>query len=159
MFLAGSRQSCKTLTFVTIAAKLLFHFCTIIHYPFLLGQKIYRMKEYLLLFRNASGQNGYLVTAQDMAEDMPKWQSWIGGIAMQGKLVHTAPMEYSASLVTNETITTGPYKEVNSILVSGFLICKADNIEEVQEWSKNCPILKYPHSSVEIRPLIPFPTN
>lgn len=117
------------------------------------------MIEYLLLFRNASAENGYLPTTQDMAEDMPKWQSWIGNIAMQGKLVHTAPLRYDASTVTSDKILSGPHKETGSILVSGFLICKADNINEVQEWSKTCPILKYPNSSVEIRPLIPFQTN
>ncbi|MFP5039903.1 YciI family protein [Parasediminibacterium sp. JCM 36343] len=117
------------------------------------------MKEYLLLFRNASAENGYLATSQDMAEDMPKWQSWIGKIAMQGKLVYTAPIEYTASLVSNDGLVEGPHKQANSVLVSGFLICKADSLEEVQAWSKACPILKYPNSSVEIRPLIPFPTN
>ncbi len=117
------------------------------------------MKEYLLLFRNASAPSGYLATNEDMAEDMPKWQSWIGNIAMQGKLVHTAPIEYSASLVSKQGIESGPHKESNTVLVSGFLICKADSLEEVQDWSKTCPILKYPNSSVEIRPLIPFPTN
>lgn len=117
------------------------------------------MTEYLLLFRNASAENGYLATNQDMAEDMPKWQSWIGNIAMQGKLVHTAPVRYEASIVDNNDVTVGPYKETNSVLVSGFLICKSDSQAEVQEWSKTCPILKYPNSSVEIRPLVPFPTN
>lgn len=117
------------------------------------------MTEYLLLFRNASDDNGYLTTSQDMAEDMPKWQSWIGNIAMQGKLVHTAPVRYDATIVNNNEVTVGPHKETDSALVSGFLICKPDNLEEVQEWSKTCPILKYPNSSVEIRPLIQFPTN
>ena len=117
------------------------------------------MTEYLLLFRNASAENGYLATSQDMAEDMPKWQSWIGTIAMQGKLVHTAPIRYDSILVTQSEFAAGPHKESNSVLVSGFLICKSDSLEEVQQWSGNCPILKYPNSSVEIRPLVPFPTN
>lgn len=117
------------------------------------------MTEYLLLFRNASADNSYLATSRDMAEDMPKWQSWIGNIAMQGKLVHTAPVQYDASIVNNIEVKVGPHKETDSVLVSGFLICKSDNLEEVQEWSKTCPILKYPNSSVEIRPLIPFLTN
>ena len=117
------------------------------------------MTEYLLLFRNASAENGYLTTTQDMAEDMPKWQSWIGHIAMQGKLVHTAPVRYDATMVSNNGVKVGPHKETDSVLVSGFLICKSDNLEDVQEWSRTCPILKYPNSSVEIRPLIPFPTN
>ena len=117
------------------------------------------MKEYLLLFRNASAESGYLATSQDMSEDMPRWQSWIGHIAMQGKLVHTAPIEYTASLVSKEGIEIGPHKESNTVLVSGFLICKSDSLEEVQEWSKTCPILKYPNSSVEIRSLLSFPIS
>jgi hypothetical protein len=117
------------------------------------------MKEYLLLFRNASNVDGYIATSADMAEDMPKWQQWIGGIAMQGKLVSTAPIEYNASVVSNDTIKDGPYKEANSVLIAGYLICKADNEAEVKEWSKSCPILKYPFSSVEIRTLVPFPIN
>ncbi len=117
------------------------------------------MTEYLLLFRNASAENGYLATSQDMADDMPKWQSWIGHIAMQGKLVHTAPMRYDATIVSNDGVAIGPHKERDSVLISGFLICKSDNLDEVQEWNKTCPILKYPNSSVEIRPLVPFPTN
>lgn len=117
------------------------------------------MTEYLLLFRNASAENGYLATSEDMAEDMPKWRSWIGSIAIQGKLVSTAPIRYDASIVSNGGISNGqPHKEANNVLVAGFLICKSDNLEEVQEWSKTCPILKYPSSSVEIRPLISFPT-
>ena len=117
------------------------------------------MKEYLLLFRNTSGTDGYLATSRDMADDMPKWQAWIGGIAMQGKLVHTAPIEYAASIVQGEKIISGPHKDAGNVLVSGYLICKADNMQEAEEWSKTCPILKYPNSSVEIRPLVPFPTN
>ncbi|MBC7388813.1 MAG: hypothetical protein H7329_06365 [Opitutaceae bacterium] len=118
------------------------------------------MTDYLQLFRNASAEDGYLATSQDMAEDMPKWQSWIGNIAMQGKLVSTAPIRYDASIVNIEGLSIGqPHKEPNTVLVSGFLICKSESLEEVQEWSKTCPILKYPHSSVEIRSLVPFPTN
>ena len=117
------------------------------------------MKEYLLLFRNASSAHGYLATTQDMAEDMPKWQAWIGNIAMQGKLVSTAPIEYNASIVNKDGVSKGPYKEADSVLVSGYVICKADSPEEAQEWSKTCPILKYPNSSVEIRSLVPFPIH
>lgn len=117
------------------------------------------MTNYLLLFRNASAPDGYLATSQDMAEDMPKWQSWIGHIAMQGKLIHTAPIRYDGSIVTGTGIGAAPHKESNDVLVSGYLICSANNAAEVEEWSKSCPILRYPNSSVEIRPLLPFPTT
>jgi len=99
------------------------------------------MTEYLLLFRNASAKNGYLATSQDMAEDMPKWQSWIGNIAMQGKLVSTAPVVYDAVVVRGQERFPGPHKEENSVLVSGYLIAKAESVEEAEAWAKSCPIL------------------
>ena len=117
------------------------------------------MKEYLLLFRNASKPDGYFASSEDMASDLPNWQSWIGAIALQGKLFHTAPMEYQGKLVAADLLQDGPHKESDSVLVSGFLICKSDKIEEVEAWGASCPILKYPGSSVEIRPLIPFPNQ
>ncbi|OAQ41704.1 hypothetical protein A5893_00915 [Pedobacter psychrophilus] len=117
------------------------------------------MKEYLLLFRNLSGENNYILTPQDMAEDMPAWQSWIGNIAMQGKLISTQPIEYEGKIVSNQGINQCPDKTESNLLVAGYLICKADDLTEVEGWSKNCPILKYPHGSVEIRPIIPFPNN
>ncbi|WP_159475080.1 YciI family protein [Dyadobacter sp. 3J3] len=117
------------------------------------------MKEYLLLFRNISGDNSYILTPQDMAEDMPAWQGWIGNIAMQGKLVATQPIEYQGTIINNEGIYEGPDKGGNNVVVAGFLICKADSPGEVEAWSKTCPILKYKNGSVEIRPIIPFPSN
>lgn len=78
---------------------------------------------------------------------------------MQGKLVSTQPIEYSGLIVNNHGITTGPDKGGNNILVAGYLICKADSQDEAIEWSKTCPILKYPQGSVEVRPIVPFPMN
>lgn len=117
------------------------------------------MKEYLLLFRNSTGAEGYLTTTEDMAIDMPLWQGWIGQIAMQGKLVSTAPVEFTGACAFKENQANGAHREPENVMVTGYLICKGDSLEEVQELSKTCPILKYPNSSVEIRPLIPFPTN
>jgi len=93
-----------------------------------------------------------------MAEDMPVWQTWIANIAMQGKLISTAPIAYQSEIFHADAFQPGPHKEANSVLVSGYLICKSDNPDEVKDWSKTCPILKYPNSSVEIRPLLAFPT-
>jgi hypothetical protein len=112
------------------------------------------MKEFLLLFRNLSGEGNYITTPQDMAEDR---EGWIGNIAQQGKLISTHPIEYGGSIVNRQGIAEAPDKGTNNILVAGYLLCKAENIEEVQEWSKSCPILKYEQGSVEIRPVISFP--
>lgn len=113
------------------------------------------MKEYLLLFYNASGNGNYITTPEDMLEDMPRWQQWIGNIAMQGKLVSSQPIEYGGIMISKKGIQSGPFIH-DEILLTGYLICKAENPEEVKEWSKSCPILKYENGSVEIRPIMPF---
>lgn len=117
------------------------------------------MNEYLLLFRNIGGDGGYISTPEEMAKDLPEWQGWIGNIAMQGKLIATHPIEYYGTIVSNSGIGSGPLKDTHKVLVSGYLICRAESDEEVISWSKTCPILKYAESSVEIRPVIPFPID
>lgn len=113
------------------------------------------MQEFMLLFRNISGDGQYISTPQDMQEDMPKWQAWIGGLAGQGKLVDTKPIDYAGAVVSNNGISHAPYTSEN-FLVAGYLLCKAASIEEVTAYAGTCPILKYPHGSVEIRPIMPF---
>lgn len=113
------------------------------------------MKEYLLLFYNQSGNGQYINSPEDMLEDMPKWQQWIGNIAMQGKLVSSKPIEFDGTIVDQKGIQRGPFIQ-QQILLTGYLICKAESIAEVTDWSKSCPILKYEKGSVEIRPIMPF---
>ena len=113
------------------------------------------MKEFMLLFRNVSGNGQYISTPQDMQEDMPKWQAWIGGLAAQGKLIDTKPIEYAGTVVTNTGVSHEPYQSEN-FLVAGYLMCKAESPEEIAEYAKSCPILRYPQGSVEIRPIMAF---
>ncbi len=115
------------------------------------------MNDFLMLFRNISGDNDYITTPQEMARDMPAWQAWIGNIAMQGKLVSTQPMEWAGTVVTNSGVTNQPGLDQDRVLVAGYLICKSDTMDEVSAWAKTCPILGYRHGSVEVRPLVPFP--
>lgn len=113
------------------------------------------MNEFLLLFRNITGNGQYISTPQDMQDDMPRWQRWMGSLARQGRLVSSKPIDYAGTVVSNEAVTEGPYVERQE-LVSGYLICKAENMAEAVAFSKNCPILKYPHGSVEVRAILPF---
>lgn len=113
------------------------------------------MKEFILLFRNISGKGQYISTPEDMQADMPHWQQWMGSLAQQGKLVSSKPVDYAGAVVSNQGVAEGPYKAINE-LVAGYLICKADSLEEAIVISKGCPILKYPQGSVEVRAILPF---
>lgn len=117
------------------------------------------MKDYLMLFRNVSGNGDYITTTEDMAADMPAWQSWIGNIAAQSKLISTQPMEWTGAVVSRDGTSTGPSLGTDRRLVAGYLLCKSDNEADVQDWARTCPIMKYPQASVEVRGLIPFASN
>ncbi len=114
--------------------------------------------EFLLLFRNLSGDGKYLVTPEDMQKAMPKWQAWIGGIAQRGKLVATNPVDYNGKVVTASAVKDQPYL-VKKELIVGYLILKASTFEEAIEISKTSPIITEYNGSVEVRAMIPFPAQ
>jgi len=41
-------------------------------------------------------------------------------------------------------------------MVTGYLLCKANDEQEVRQWASSCPILQYPNGSTEIREIAPF---
>lgn len=113
------------------------------------------MKEYLLLFWNESGDGQYQIDPEKMKEGMEAWQAWIGNIAIQGKLISTKPIHWAGIQVGNATQKEGPVI-AGKIMVTGYLICKSNNINEVVGWSKTCPILHSPSGFTEIREVLPF---
>lgn len=114
-----------------------------------------RMKEFLLLFWNETGNGQYQSNPEKMKESMAEWQSWIGNIAMKGQLISTKPINWEGVLVSNQGVKDTPAIYENQ-MVTGYLICKANSIAEVREWASTCPILKNPSGSTEIREVSPF---
>lgn len=114
------------------------------------------MSQYLVLFRNRSAADGYLLSPEDMARDMPAWQLWIGEMALRGKLVATQPIGWEGVVISREGTRAGPDLDADSVVVAGYLICEATDLAEVRRWGMRCPILMYPHGRVEIRPILPF---
>jgi hypothetical protein len=113
------------------------------------------MNEFLLLFRNASGDGKFSVSPEEMQASIPKWQKWIGEIAGQGKLVSTEPLKFEGRTVRHHGVIDGPYVEVKELVV-GYLICKADSLDEAVSFGKTCPIMELAGGSVEVRPLEKF---
>ena len=42
------------------------------------------MNEFLLLFRNTAGDDGYSISPEEMQAAMPRWREWIEKIARAG---------------------------------------------------------------------------
>lgn len=113
------------------------------------------MKEFILLFRNQTATDSYLLKPEEMAKEMPQWREWISEIIESGKFVSTQPLDFEGTVIRPGSTTDGPYVAVKEIL-AGYLVCKAESMEEAVAIGKKCPILNYPTGSLEVRPITPF---
>lgn len=111
------------------------------------------MKEYILLFRheNATGK----VSPEQMQQWMKQQMDWIAGIAAKGKFVSGTGLLFDKAKVVhhNKLVTNGPFGDIKETL-GGYVIVKADTVEEAAEFAKGTPILQGEGNTVEIREII-----
>jgi len=111
------------------------------------------MKEFMMIFRSEDSTER--PTPEQMQAQVKVWQDWIGGIATQGKFVATNALGTQGKVVrANNVITDGPYMEVKE-MVGGYIMVKAENIDEAIKLSEGCPTLSY-GGSVEVRDVMVF---
>ncbi len=112
----------------------------------------------MLLFRNTTvSETTYQeMSPEAMQAELDKWNSWIGGIAAQGKFVGAEALLQEGKVITGSkhVVTDGPFVESKE-LVSGYLILQAASVEEAIELSKGCPIYDI-EGRVEVRPIQVF---
>lgn len=113
------------------------------------------MNEFLLIFRRDADFDKQFTPEQMQAIAKP-WQDWMGGLAAQNKLANSgARLATDGKIVKpGNIITNGPYVEIKEA-VGGFIIIRAETLEEAGELSKNCPILST-GGSVEVRQIVPM---
>jgi hypothetical protein len=109
------------------------------------------MKEFMLIFRvpEIDFKNMSPEIMQALAK---KWNDWVSNIEAQGKLV-APPKRLSMEgkvLKPGGVITDGPFVEIRERL-GGFIIVKADSIDDATTLAHGCPALGN-NGSVEIRP-------
>jgi len=108
------------------------------------------MKEYMMLFRNEKNEGGRPPSAEQMQAVMKQWQTWIKGIAAKGKYSGTNRLlSEGKTLKPGNAITDGPYAEGKEV-VGGYLIVKANSLDEAVEMAKSSPNIIY-GGNVEVR--------
>ena len=117
------------------------------------------MKEFLLVFRREVAGNQPQPSPEQLQQMMKPWEDWMGGLAAQNKLVSSGNRLSSEGRVvnTNKTVTNGPYVEMKEA-IGGYIMVKADTIDEAAELSKGCPILQM-GGNVEVRAVVPMDDN
>ncbi len=112
------------------------------------------MNEFMMLFRTEKN-DAPKPSPEEMQAMVKTWQDWIGGIAAQGKFVATNALGYQGKTIQANTVTTdGPYAEVKEI-VGGYIIVKANSLDEAVELAEGCPTLAI-GGKVEVRDVMVF---
>ena len=109
------------------------------------------MDEFVLIFRHEDASSK--VSPEQIQTWMKLTMDWLGGIAAQNKLVSNGNgLSFADSRVVRHkaVVTNGPFGEIKET-IGGYVIVKADSVEEAVEFAKGSPVLMGEGNSVEVR--------
>ena len=108
------------------------------------------MEEYILIFRHEDGEK--VASPEQLQVWMKQTMDWIGGIAAQNKFSHGNGLPFDNSKVVwhNNVVTNGPFGDIKET-IGGYIVVKAESVEEAVEFAKGSPILQGEGNSIEIR--------
>lgn len=110
------------------------------------------MDEYALIFRHQDGNK--VASPEQIQIWMKQTRDWMAGISAQDKLVSGNGLRFEESKIVwpKNVVTNGPFGEIKET-IGGYVIVKADSVEEAVEFAKGSPILQGEGNSVEVRKL------
>jgi len=108
------------------------------------------MEEFILIFRHEDGQK--VASPEQIQVWMKQTMDWIGGIAAQNKFVQGNGLPFDDARVVwhNNVVTNGPFGDIKET-IGGYVIVKADSVEEAVAFAKGSPVLQGAGNSVEVR--------
>lgn len=112
------------------------------------------MKEYLLLLRG--GKPMASKTEAENKAEMEAWGVYMGNLGQNGQLVGGLPLASGGAVVTAKGISNEPVTSATEGIVGGYLIVKADSIEQATEIAKDCPHIAN-EGNIEVREMAPMP--
>ncbi|HZZ76683.1 MAG TPA: YciI family protein [Puia sp.] len=114
------------------------------------------MNEFLLIFRRDFKSSEIQPSPEQLQKMMKEWQNWMGSIAARNQLVSSGNRLSNEGKVVKPgpIITNGPYVEIKE-LIGGYIMIKAESLEEAADISRGCPILMV-GGSVEVRSTVPM---
>jgi hypothetical protein len=108
------------------------------------------MQEFMLLFRHEDGKK--IASPEQIQVWMKQTMDWIGGIAAQNKFVEGNGLFFDDARVVghNKVVTNGPFGEIKET-IAGYIIVKADSVDEAVDFAKGSPVLQGNGNTVEVR--------
>ena len=112
------------------------------------------MKEYLLLLRGGIPMTSK-TEAQNKAE-MQAWGAYMGNLTQKGQFVGGLPLVSGGAVVSAKGTSSEPVKSGTEGIVGGYLIVKADSLQQATELAKACPHIAS-DGNIEVREIAPMP--
>ncbi len=108
------------------------------------------MDEFVLIMRHEDGNK--IASPEQMQIWMKQTMDWINTIAAKNKFTAGVGLPFDDARVVwpNNIVTNGPFGEIKET-IGGYMIVKADSIEEAVEFAKGSPVLQGEGNSVEVR--------
>nr|WKN40203.1 YciI family protein [Tunicatimonas sp. TK19036] len=109
------------------------------------------MDEFMLIFRHEDG--GKVASPEQIQAWMQQTMDWLDGIAAQDKLVsHGNGLLFDDSRVvkSNDVVTNGPFGDIKET-IGGYVIVRAESVDEAVTFAKGSPVLQGEGNSVEVR--------
>lgn len=110
--------------------------------------------EYMCLFRTTDWHRD--LSSDEMQRIMERTYAWLDGLKAAGRFVAAQPLFDEGRIITARDgggVTDGPFAESKEA-VGGYLIVKADSLEEALEIARGWPLLDC-GSTLELRPIAP----
>jgi hypothetical protein len=109
------------------------------------------MKEFMLLFRGGDFRENNL-SPEHLQAHMQHWKTWMEEMGKNGHAPTGSPLEAEGKLIkgTNAVVSDGPFTEGKEI-IGGYLLIKANDLEQATQLSKGCPVLEMEDGIVEVR--------
>jgi hypothetical protein len=108
------------------------------------------MDEFILIFRHEDGLK--VASPEQIQIWMKQTMEWMATISAKNKLVGGNGLPFGDARVVwhNNVVTNGPFGEIKET-IGGYIIVKADSVEEAVEFAKGSPVLQGEGNSVEVR--------
>jgi hypothetical protein len=112
------------------------------------------MKEYLLLLRGGKPMTSK--TVEEGKAEMQAWGVYMSNLGQNGQLIGGLPLVSGGVVVSSSAIINEPVKSGIEGIIGGYLIVKANSIEQASELAKGCPHIAN-EGNIEVREIAPMP--
>jgi hypothetical protein len=108
------------------------------------------MNEFMLIFRHEDGHT--VASPEQIQAWMQQTKDWIDSIAAQNKFVGGNGLPFDTCRVVHHkgVVTNGPFGDIKET-IGGYIIVKAESVDEAVEFAKGSPVLQGEGNTVEVR--------